>query len=301
MLRTRLTAGLLAAALFAIAPMPSQAAGKGGPHGKSAEEGAGKLEAAESAQQAFEARSAPGIIQPGAYSAAFASLSALSTVGTPWREVTTRPYNSDDPRYRDPNFSNSSGGAGLVAGRTTGLAVGGGFIYAGGADGGVFRSADNGATWVPLTDSLPTLSVGWLELAPDGSLWLATGEANTGATAYVGTGIYRLANPSAGVFTPAMRVGGVELESTTIGKLRFDPIGNVYAATSRGIWRHAAGGGMGTAWARVQLMNSRCATVNSHGPSRVSSASRFAFCASRRKASCRRSSAASLRRVMRTR
>ena len=248
-------AAVLAWAVLALAPATGLAAGKGGPHGKSGATGEGKFEAAESAQQAFEARSAPGIIQPGAYSAAFGSLSALAVTGSSWNEVTTRPYNSDDPRYRDPSFSNSSGGAGLVAGRTTGLAVGGGHLYAGGADGGVFRSADNGVTWVPLTDGLPTLSVGWLELAPDGALWLGTGEANTGATSYVGTGVYRLAQPGSGVFSAAMRVGGIELESTTIGKLRFDGVGNVYAATSRGLWRHAAAGSMAPAWTRVYTPN----------------------------------------------
>ncbi|MCA1826958.1 MAG: hypothetical protein LC689_08455, partial [Myxococcales bacterium] len=207
-------------------------------------------EAANGAVQMAEARNAPGIVQPGAYSAAFASLAALPTYGKAWKEVTSRPYDSDDPRYRDPIFSNSSGGAGLVAGRNTGLAVGGGYIYAGGADGGIFRSGDGGATWTPLTDGLPTLSTGWLEIAPDGALWLATGEANTGATSYVGTGVYRLAKPQNGVFTTTMRVGGIELESTTIGKLRFDGIGNVYAATSRGIWRHGASGGS-AAWTLV--------------------------------------------------
>src|SRR5258708_23108935 len=83
-------------------------------------------EAAESAQQMAEARAAPGIVLPGAYSAAWATLIALPIAPASWHEVTTRPYNADDPRYRDPNFSNSSGGAGFVAGRNTGLAVGGG-------------------------------------------------------------------------------------------------------------------------------------------------------------------------------
>src|SRR5262245_35497269 len=95
---------------------------------------------AESANQFAEARMAPGIVLPGAYSAAFASLSSLPIVGGTWTEETVRPYNSDDPRYRDPNFSNSSAGWGLVAGRITGLTVGGSFIYAGGANGGVFRA-----------------------------------------------------------------------------------------------------------------------------------------------------------------
>jgi hypothetical protein len=202
------------------------------------------------AEQFAQARTAPGIVLPGAYGAAFTSLESLPVYGGSWLEVTTRPYDSDDPRYRDPVFSNSSGGAGLVSGRATGLAAGGGYIYAGGADGGVFRSADGGATWAPLTDGLPTLSTGDLALAPDGSLWLATGEGNTSATSFVGSGVYRLANPQGGVFTTSDRVGGSELESTFINQLKFDDAGNVYAATSRGLWKHSAGSSAG-AWTRV--------------------------------------------------
>lgn len=201
-------------------------------------------------EQFAQARMAPGIVLPGAYSAAFSSLAALPVSGGSWSEVTVRPYNSDDPRYRDPFASNSGAGNGLAAGRIVGLVVGGGAIYAGGANGGVFRSADDGKTWTALTDGLPTLSVGDLRLAPDGALWLATGESNTGANSYVGTGVYRLPNPRTGVFAVSNRVGGMELESTTIGKLRFDGIGRVYAATSRGVWRHAVNTNAG-AWTRV--------------------------------------------------
>ena len=201
-------------------------------------------------EQFVQARTAPGIVLPGAYGAAFASLQALPTTAGAWSEVTTRPYDSDDPRYRDPNFSNSSGGAGIVSGRITGLAVGGGFLYVGGADGGVFRSGDGGATWAPLSDALPTLSVGDLKLAPDGSLWVATGEGNTSASSFVGSGVYRLANPQSSVFGLGSRVGGAELESTFINKVQFDGAGSVYAATSRGVWKHAAGTASG-AWTSV--------------------------------------------------
>src|SRR3954468_18367859 len=104
-------------------------------------------EALAAAEQFAQARTAPGIVLPGAYGAAFTALSTLPVAGSTWAEVTNRPYDSDDPRYRDPFYSNSSGGSGLVAGRITGLAVGGGAIYAGGADGGVFRSRDGGSSW----------------------------------------------------------------------------------------------------------------------------------------------------------
>jgi photosystem II stability/assembly factor-like uncharacterized protein len=207
-------------------------------------------EAQTRAEQYAQARMAPGVILPGAYSAAFASLSGLPVAGSTWTEVTRRPYDSDDPRYRDALASNSSGGSGLVSGRITGLAVGGGYLFIGGANGGVFRSGDKGQTWTPMTDGMPALSTGDLRLAPDGALWFASGEANTGATAFLGTGVYRLASPGSGSFTVGDRVGGPELESTFIGKLRFDGIGNVYAATSRGVWRHSASTKSG-AWQRV--------------------------------------------------
>lgn len=207
-------------------------------------------EAQTKGEQFAQARTAPGIVLPGAYGAAFASLTALPVSGASWTEVTSRPYNSDDPRYRDPFASNSSGGAGLVSGRIVGIAIGAGTIYIGGANGGVFRSSDDGQSFAPLTDGLPSLSVGDLRLAPDGALWLATGEANTGATAFLGSGVYRLASPSATTFALTDRVGGPELESTFIGKLRFDGVGNVYAATSRGVWKHSASSKAG-AWRRV--------------------------------------------------
>ncbi|MDX6294644.1 MAG: hypothetical protein QOH50_3719, partial [Kribbellaceae bacterium] len=196
-------------------------------------------EAANIAEEFQQARTAPGVVAPGAYSAAFSQLTSMQhTVGV-WREVTKVPYNADDSRYRDW-FSNSSGGAGYVTGRITGLAAdGSNHVYAAGANGGVWRSSTGGGNWTPLADALPSLSGGDLQLAGDGSLWYATGEANTGGTSYVGAGVYRLANPTTGVFSTSDRVGGKELESTTIGRLRWGG-GKVFAATDRGVWYHDA-------------------------------------------------------------
>ncbi len=197
------------------------------------------------AEQFSQARTAPGIVAPGAYSAAFASLSGLPAGGTA-TELTTKPYDSDDSRYRDPAASNSTGGSGLVSGRITGIAVDPAHhvVFAGGADGGVFRGAVNASgavtSWTPISDGLPTLSTGDLEYdATTSTLWYATGEANTGGTSYVGSGVYRLASPWSSAFTPADRVGGTELESTVINKLRFDGRGRAVVATNRGLWAHS--------------------------------------------------------------
>ncbi|MEU8515704.1 glycosyl hydrolase [Kitasatospora sp. NPDC048722] len=192
----------------------------------------------ESTAQFTEARTAPGVVAPGAYGAAWAQLKSLPRTGGEWEHVTTKPYNADDPRYRDVN-SNSSGGSGDVTGRITGLAADDdGHVYAGGADGGVFRSRTGGGDWEPIAEKLPSLSTGTLDLDGSGRLWYATGEANTGATTYVGTGVYVLADPKHGTFQPGDRVGGAELESTTIHALRFAG-DKVWAATSRGVWSHS--------------------------------------------------------------
>lgn len=211
-----------------------QGADTGGLTGESAE-------SLTAATQWAQARTAPsGIVQPGAYSAAYGSLTGLDTVGGAWTNITRRPYDAEDIEYRD-YYSNSSGGAGLVTGRITGLAADDdGYVYAAGANGGVWRSSTGGGNWMPIADGLPTLSSGTLELDGSGALWYATGEANTGGTSYAGTGVYRLASPRTGTFShPGSRVGGMELESTTINQLRFAENGKVWAATSRGIWWHS--------------------------------------------------------------
>ncbi|MFH8381789.1 glycosyl hydrolase [Kitasatospora sp. NPDC018058] len=193
---------------------------------------------AEGVAQYTEARTAPGVVAPGAYGAAWEQLQSMPRTGGSWQHVTKKPYNSDDPRYRDVN-SNSSGGAGLVTGRITGIAADSdGYVYAGGANGGVFRSRTGGGHWEPIADKLPTLSTGTLNLDEGGRLWYATGESNTGATSYVGTGVYLLSDPKHGKFQPGNRVGGAELESTIIHALRFGG-GKVWAATSRGVWSHS--------------------------------------------------------------
>jgi hypothetical protein len=255
----RVSTVLTAASLVAVTAWPLPPDGQGAaakaPHGRRerrpqmGEAGDETTEALAAAEQFAQARRAPGVVRPGAYSAGLAALGSLPVSGRAWSEVTTRPYDVDDPRYRDPVASNSSGGWGFASGRVTGIAVGGGALYVGGV-GGVFRSLDSGASWAPLTDGIPALSVGDLRLAPDGALWLATGEAGSGTTAFVGTGVYRLARPRTAVFALGDRVGGVELEGTSTGKLRFDGFGAVYAATSQGVWKHAAGT-RGGAWRRV--------------------------------------------------
>ncbi|MFF4562408.1 glycosyl hydrolase [Streptomyces sp. NPDC001435] len=195
-------------------------------------------EIAEGADQYAEARTSPGIVAPGAYGAAWNTLGELPGTGGRWHHVTDLPYNSDDPRYRDYD-SNSSGGAGNVTGRMAAMAADNdGYVYAGSAGGGVWRSHTGGGHWQPISDRLSSQSTGALALDGSGRLWLGTGEATTNADAYLGSGVYVLTHPHHGSFSMRSRVGGDELESATVHQLRFGA-GKVWAATSRGVWSHS--------------------------------------------------------------
>ncbi|MGW7385881.1 glycosyl hydrolase [Streptomyces sp. NPDC054794] len=195
-------------------------------------------EIAEGADQYAEARTSPGIVAPGAYGAAWRSLTNLPRTGGNWRDLTALPYDSDDARYRDFD-SNSSGGSGRVTGRMAAMAADDdGYVYAGSAGGGVWRSRSGGGHWQPVSDRLPSQSTGALALDGAGRLWLGTGEATTNADAYLGSGVYVLSDPHHGTFSTRGRVGGDELESTTIHELRFGG-GKVWAATSEGVWSHS--------------------------------------------------------------
>jgi hypothetical protein len=108
-------------------------------------------------------RIAPGTsLDPAAFATARAAAVSLPTVGGAWSELTTKRYDSDDPNYRDPVWSNSGGGAGLVSGRMTAVAVdprNARTVYAGAADGGVWKSTDRGAHWTPVFDGQSTQTV----------------------------------------------------------------------------------------------------------------------------------------------
>lgn len=68
-----------------------------------------------------------------------------------------------------------------------------GLYYVGGADGGVWRSADAGTTWTPLTDDMPSTAIGALAMDPadPAILYAGTGEANYANHSRFGVGIYK--------------------------------------------------------------------------------------------------------------
>jgi photosystem II stability/assembly factor-like uncharacterized protein len=252
-MRTRrfaLFSALLAAVAFAVAPGLAAA----GPPDKDAGEESEAL--TEAAEWFMGQRLAPnGAVNPNAYAAGVAQAAALPSVGGGWTERTARPGTdgnnfSDSPQYVDPtsNFSNSGAGDRWVSGRMTALAAApGGALFAGAADGGVWKSTDGGQHWTPMTDTQATLSVGALLVSGSDSnytVYAGTGEANTNQDSYAGVGV--LASTDGGATWH--RVGGSELNGALIFRLAQN--GNkLLAATSHGLYSFDTTSG--TTWTAV--------------------------------------------------
>jgi sugar lactone lactonase YvrE len=195
-------------------------------------------------------RTAPGGYVSGAalVSAARQAATMKSTGGT-WQDVTTQPYNAQPSNYTDPFWGNQGAGWSLVGGRTTALVqTSDGTWFAGTADGGVWRSSDQGQNWTPTFDSMPTLSIGSLAINPvDGSLWVGSGEANTSQDSYAGTGVYRSTDNGASYQRVGDDASGNNpLAGRTVFQIAFDPGGNAYAGTDDGLFRYTAGTGQWT-------------------------------------------------------
>ncbi|MCW2691966.1 MAG: hypothetical protein JWM67_570 [Mycobacterium sp.] len=233
-------------------PVPRPGPGTGSPFAAPAA-GGGETDLAETAAAYSAARSAPATTPAPAAAllAARGAAAAMPVIPATWTEQTRQPYDAQPKGYTDPLWSNVGTGFGVVSGRITALATDRGVLFAGAADGGVWASADAGGVWQPLTDDAPTLSIGALAVDPaDHSLWVGTGEANTNADSYLGTGVYRLDLQTGQLqLTAGSQVGGSALLNHQVYAIRFDGAGGVYAATDRGLYRTTSGGG-GT-WTRA--------------------------------------------------
>ena len=106
----------------------------------------------------------------------------LST--TNWTSIGPSPLANTSPA--DPNF-NVSGRIVAVAAHPTDSNT----IYIAAAGGGVWRTANGGTTWTPLTDSQVTLSMGALAISKSNPMviYAGTGEANNSLDSNFGRGI----------------------------------------------------------------------------------------------------------------
>jgi hypothetical protein len=134
---------------------------------------------------------------PNAYFSALRQAQLVDSSGPSlsWTPVGTGPITGGyGPSETTPPFS----------GRGTSIAVSGNVAndetaYLGTAEGGVWKTTDDGATWTSVFDSEPTLAIGAVAVDPTNSqnVYVGTGEANwslQGGQVLLGNGIYRSTN-----------------------------------------------------------------------------------------------------------
>jgi photosystem II stability/assembly factor-like uncharacterized protein len=124
----------------------------------------------------------------------------------------------------------------LCSGRVTAIAIDPNhpeIIYVGGAQGGVWKSTDNGTTWSPLMDELTdgSLAVGSIAIAPNGDIYVGTGEGNNSGDSYYGAGILKSADGG----KTWVRLGASTFGRSAFTKLLVNPtLGKILASTNSG-------------------------------------------------------------------
>lgn len=133
-----------------------------------------------------------------------------------------------------------------VSGRTISLAVhptNPNIVFAGTAQGGLYRSLDGGTTWTPMMDSALTLEIGSVSFAPSDptTIFVGTGEAGFCGDCFFGVGVYRIRNATSG--SPILE-GPFNLDASNadvftgraIGKVLVHPTDPniIYVATNSG-------------------------------------------------------------------
>jgi len=124
----------------------------------------------------------------------------------------------------------------ICSGRVTAIAIDPNHpevIYVGGAQGGVWKSTDSGASWLPLMDELTvgSLAVGSITIAPNGDIYVGTGEGNNSGDSYYGAGILKSTDGG----KTWVQLGASTFGRSTFTKLVLNPSrGTIIASTNTG-------------------------------------------------------------------
>jgi hypothetical protein len=166
-------------------------------------------------------------------------------LATSWRSIGPTTINS---------------GPTAAAGRVSAIAVHPatpGVIFAGGAQGGVWKSIDAGGSWTPINDGQCSLAVGSITVDPvnPSIIYVGTGEQNNSADSYYGCGVLRSIDGGStwtqfgGNFfvtaTGGARIGHIVVDKATAGSATAT---TVLASTSFGLYRST---NSGQAWTQV--------------------------------------------------
>lgn len=122
-------------------------------------------------------------------------------------------------------------------------------IYVAVSGGGIWKSTDSGMTFTPAWPTNFTQTIGAIAMAPDGTLWVGTGEANPsgGGLTFFGNGVYKSTDGGRTWMqwglTGSGAIGRIVVDPTNSHRVYVAASGNLSGtATERGIYRLANGG-----------------------------------------------------------
>jgi len=221
-------------------------------------------------QQVEQMRRTKGVFMNRFAAAASAKFPVTQTIpinGSTWTSIGPQPT--------------ASSFFGNVSGRVTALAIDpcdatGNTIYAGAAQGGVWKTTDGGTHWTPMTDSQLSISSGSLAVDPvlgdclnghTGAIYYGTGEENFAFDSFYGAGVLishdggatwakdntfvtasgtpPVISPPLSAFAAGPFIGGISVDPATSGSsqvLLAAVQGHAGSAIPSGIWQSTNGG-----------------------------------------------------------
>lgn len=139
-------------------------------------------------------------------------------------------------------------------------------IYAGAANGGLFKTTDGGTNWIPVFDEQPYLSIGCIALDPvdPNIVWVGTGDPNIGGLSYLGDGIYK-STDAGGTWThmglsEQHVLSSIAIDPTDPNVMYVGAMGNPFLHDdNRGLYKTTDGGAN---WTQVLFVSDQAGVID---------------------------------------
>jgi len=157
----------------------------------------------------------------------------------------------------------------FMGGRITDIEVPPGnhfIIYVAVASGNVWKTENNGTTWIPIFESESSFTIGDIAVSPSNPdiIWVGTGESNSSRSSYAGTGVFK--SEDGGKTWKNVKLN----DSHHIGRIIIHPenpdivyvavIGHLYTENEeRGLYKTVDGG---KTWRKVLYINPRTGVID---------------------------------------
>lgn len=139
-------------------------------------------------------------------------------------------------------------------------------FYVGARNGGVWKTTNNGTTFVPMFDDQPVLTIGALAVAPSDSqtVWVGTGDASCTRSALPGGGIYKSADGGQTWqhmgLTETHHIARVVIHHSNPNIVYIAAMGHLFSTNDeRGVFKTTDGG---KTWTKVFYLNERTGVID---------------------------------------